>query len=77
MKVRELIALLQQEDPERLVVLAVDEEGNGFSLVHQVSPAMYSEGETGLEALTPELEDQGYSDEDVMKDGEKAVVLWP
>ncbi len=77
MKVRELIELLQRQDPERIVILAIDEEGNGFSPVHQVEPAMYLDGETGLEALTPELEDQGYSDEDVMQGGEKAVVLWP
>lgn len=77
MKVKELINLLQQEDPERLVVLSIDEEGNGFSPLHQIEPSMYHDGEIGLEKLTTELLLQGFSDEDVMTDGEKVVVLWP
>lgn len=77
MTVKELIERLQQEDPHRIVVMATDGEGNGFGTLRDVEASMYRDGECGLEKLTPKLIKAGYSDEDVMKDGEKAVVLWP
>ena len=76
MTVRELIELLQQEDGERIVVLSRDEEGNGFQPLVDVATAAYRDGDTGIEELTEELREQGYSEEDVMK-GTPAVVLWP
>ena len=76
MNVRELIELLQKEDGERLVVLAIDEEGNGFRPLADVATAAYRDGETGIEELTDEFREQGFSEEDVMR-GIPAVVLWP
>jgi hypothetical protein len=75
--VAELIEELQKHDPSRVVVLARDAEGNGFRELYQVVTSAYKDGETGIEALTPELRKQGYCAGDVMKNGEKAVVLWP
>ena len=81
MKVRELIELLQQVDPERVVVLSRDSEGNGYAVLSAVETMAFlpdgSYGEVYLEELTPELEAQGYSEEDVREDGEPALVLWP
>ncbi len=78
MTVGELIKELENFDSDRLVVLSKDQEGNGFS--HYLSFSEYAydrdEWEIGLECLTPELEEQGYSDEDVI-DGEPCVVIWP
>lgn len=76
MKLRELIELLQQEDGERLVVLAIDTEGNGFKPLSEISTAAFEDGDIGLEELTEDLRAQGYSEEDLCY-GEPAIVLWP
>lgn len=77
MTVKELIDLLQKEDPTRIVILSIDPEGNGYNELRDVGTSAYSEGEIGLEELTPDLKEHGYSEEDVMENGQKAVVLWP
>lgn len=82
MTVKELIEQLQKEDPNRLVVISVDEEGNYFAPVEEITTAAYDAedeygGNVGLEKLTPELIAEGYSDADVVDDGVPALVLWP
>jgi hypothetical protein len=80
MKVKELIQQLKQEDPERVVLVSRDEEGNGFLELRELGTSAGTNGgyewEIGLEELTDELKKQGYSDEDVM-DGVPVLVLWP
>lgn len=81
--VQELIdELMEVEDKSRLVVMSKDAEGNRFSPYADSSYQAYLadstwSGEIGLEKLTPELEEKGYSEEDVMEDGVPALVLWP
>jgi hypothetical protein len=77
MTIKQLIEELAAYEPDRLVVLSRDEEGNGYLPLAQIDSAKFHDGEIGLEELTPELEKQGYSDEDVMKRGKRAVVLYP
>lgn len=74
---RELIEELKQMDPERVVAMSRDSEGNSFALVAEVATAAYKDGDIGLEELTPEEIKEGYSESDVLEGGEKAVVLWP
>jgi hypothetical protein len=81
MKVRELIELLKAEDPEREVIMSKDSEGNGFSPFADLSRQSYEAtttwyGEIGIEELTPELREQGFTEEDAIYD-EKVIVLWP
>jgi hypothetical protein len=82
MTVKELIEQLQQCDPDDLVVMSKDSEGNGFSKLSDIAfgndrySGGYS-GEIGLDHLTEELEQRGYTEDDVMSDGEKCIVLWP
>lgn len=82
MTVRELIAELQQEDPDRLVVTSKDAEGNrhsplsGFWVGAYRAENSYS-GEVGLEKLTKEYRKQGYTEEDVVTDGVPCIVLSP
>jgi hypothetical protein len=81
MTVKELIEVLEGENPDRLVVMSKDSEGNGFSPLADASTESYQAsctwaGEIGIEKLTPELEKDGYTEEDVM-DGVPALVLWP
>jgi hypothetical protein len=82
MKVKELIELLQKQNPDALVVMSGDPEGNDFSELVDVSTEYnYKredyEGRIGFAKLTEELEEQGYSEEDIMEDGAPAIVFWP
>ncbi len=78
MTVRDLIQQLQTLDGSSLVVLSRDEEGNGFAPLRVVDECMkYKDGETGLEELTAEDVGAGFTDDDVMRGGDKAIVLYP
>ena len=87
MKVRELIEALNECDPEALVVLSSDGEGNRFSPVdgyddRQVYiPETTWSGSTKFAELTPELEKAGYDEEDCVDEDETdavpCVILWP
>ena len=81
MKIKELIKLLEKEDPDRIVIMASDAEGNSYSPLSSVWTAAYKaentwSGEVGLEILTEEDIKRGYSEEDVLK-GKKAIVFSP
>ena len=84
MKVSELVALLQKEDQDDLVIMSKDGEGNGFSPLSDINKCQYLadstwSGETSLRELTPELRKDGYSEEDVLDDPDavQAITLWP
>jgi hypothetical protein len=84
MTVRELLELLGKLDPEALVVLAADEEGNGFAPLAAAEAVAYhtDEEEVRLRGpLTDELQGQGYGEEDVIDAPGNgwvwAVALWP
>ena len=82
MTVKELIEILKNEDSSRIVIMSRDSEGNSFSPLSEVGTAAYRPtsswcGETGLEELTEENQEQGFAEEDVITDGVKAIVLWP
>lgn len=77
MKVKDLIKYLELANPNDIVVLSSDSEGNSYSVLGGWSDEYnFKDGEIGLRKLTKEMEDQGYSEEDVMK-GKPAIVLWP
>ncbi len=79
MKVKELIELLSTEFPEDEVVISIDEEGNGFSAINCISRSVFDGEYIYLRELTPELETQGFTEEDMYtgEDGKNCVVLWP
>jgi hypothetical protein len=79
MKVKELIKILSKENPERVVVLSMDEEGNGFSPLSGVQRASFDEDEQniGIEELTDDHKEEGYSEYDLLENGIPALVLWP
>lgn len=66
-------------DPKRIIVAASDSEGNSFVEIDNVELMKYDpeEQSVGMEKLTEELKEAGYSKDDVMKRGVKAFVLWP
>lgn len=78
MKVKELIEKLQQCNPDDLVILAKDIEGNGYSPAGTISEDMYTpestwSGEVSLRELTSEDEEQGFTSEDVGSPEDGAV----
>lgn len=82
MTVEELIEELKQLDPKRIVVMSSDGEGNNHSPLSDLHLCAYRpdstySGEIGPEKMTPELKEQGYTDEDIIDDGQPAVCLYP
>lgn len=82
MTVKELIAKLEKEDPDRLVLVQKDGEGNGYSPLYQVTTGAYRadstwSGEYGIEKLTEELKARGFTEEDVYEGGVPALALVP
>jgi hypothetical protein len=80
MLIRELMELLADQDPDTVVVLSKDSEGNGFNKLEDYSTGYnfdHEDREIGIRDLTDELAEQGYTDEDVMEDGVPCIVLWP
>ena len=80
--VESLINILQNFDPERVVIVACDAEGNSFSPLSEITAAAYISirpwgGEIGLEDLTGELEELGFSEDDVAIDGIPCIILEP
>lgn len=81
MTVSELIHELSQHDPNRLVIMSKDAEGNGYSPLSHMWDGAYKarstwSGEVGLEALTDEYVEHGYSEDNVIK-GVPALILKP
>lgn len=81
MKIKYLIESLKRCDPNREVVLAKDVEGNSFSPLYDIETGSYETENTwsvrfGIEELTDELKELGYTEEDVVK-GVPCIVLWP
>ena len=81
MKVRDLIEALSKLDPDLLVVLARDAGGNGYGKLGYIddNSVINSENEVHLHHLTPDLEEQEYTEEDVYSgtDATRCVVLSP
>ena len=85
MKAKELIQKLSHCDPDDIVIMSRDGEGNGFSPLSDVetnnvyiADSTWS-GEIKLKELTPELKKQGYDVEDTDESGQgvPCTVLWP
>mgnify|MGYP003441575268 CR=1 FL=1 len=84
--VGDLIEMLGEMDPEAVVVMQKDGEGNGYSPLSGVddSNVVYVaestwSGEVMLAELTEEAEEAGFSADDVYDgdDGEPCVVFYP
>lgn len=82
MTVAELITRLQKENPDRIVIMSKDSEGNYYSPLYGSYCGAYVPdstwgGEVGLETLTESDIIQGYADEDVKHGGQPALILVP
>ncbi len=83
MTVKELIEKLKTVDQNRLVILSSDSEGNHYSPLAGGDTTAYTAlctwaGEIGLEELTSEAIESGFTQEDVAEeDSVPALVLYP
>jgi hypothetical protein len=85
MTIRELIEELKTYPQDSVVVMSEDGEGNGYSPLSGFSDGVYVPESTWNgdyhvgRALTKELEEAGYTEEDVYdgEDAQDCVVLWP
>jgi len=83
MKVKELIKWLEAfNEPERRVILQKDAEGNGHSPLCEIGLSGYVEessysGYACIEELTPELIEDGFTEEDIEEGHEKVLMLYP
>lgn len=78
MKVKELIELLQGQDPEAEVILQKDAEGNGYSPLAGADPSLYRADTTySGEPLHPDDIEDGYYDDADLAAAVAAIVLWP
>lgn len=77
--VSELIEALEGFNPDAVVVLSRDEEGNGYDTLYSLEEMMYDprHRQIGYAKITPEMRKMGYTEEDTLPDGVPAVVLWP
>lgn len=84
MKVSELIEHLSQLPPDAKVIISKDSEGNEYSPLASLWSGGHAPEEgcpwfsqVGFLELTEELIEDGYTEEDILEDGEPAVILCP
>jgi hypothetical protein len=73
--------LMAQGHGHRLVTMSKDPEGNGFQTLKDVELSRFNRmtQEQSIDELTPELQSQGWNEEDVLEgdDVVPSVTLWP
>jgi hypothetical protein len=75
MNVREAIEILQEADPEAMVILSSDEEGNGYRVAHISIDEVGCDFGTEIQAVNQEDIDAGEY-EDWEENIFSAVVIW-
>jgi hypothetical protein len=71
MKVKELIDLLSKENPDTVVMLSIDSEGNEFKELYEIRTHLF----LGEDCLAEE--DYEELDEEDKKDTKRVLVFWP
>lgn len=82
MKVKDLIEQLKLHNPEDIVIMSSDSEGNSYSPLSSIYTGSYKaenswRGEVGISELTPELIKIGFTEEDILEDSVPCVILGP
>lgn len=78
MKVKELIEELKELDPEMVVVLSEDAEGNRYNEARTVGVGLFNESEK--EFYDEETLEDDYDEDEVNEirgDSAKCICLWP
>ena len=77
MTAQKLIDQLKKLDPKAEVLVASDEEGNGFGKLVDVTPNMFYTEEDGNIEEVVDAEDKKELEEDGVSGFKKAIILWP
>jgi hypothetical protein len=80
MKISELISELQKLDPSLEVLIAKDEEGNGFSKLETIDSGRHFDPEDTDNVWNDEDQDDDCADDDECKapdDALPCIILWP
>jgi hypothetical protein len=82
--VKEWIEILKKENPNALVVLSKDGEGNSYSPLDSIDVGVYVEnnhwsGEVFPKEITEDMRKAGFTNEDLYDglDGIDALILYP
>ena len=77
--VARLKQILDLCDPDDIVVLSSDSEGNRYRLFNQFEKGVYWEGDRYVKELTPRLIEIGYGEDDLCPsdEGKSAIFLYP
>ena len=77
-KIKDLITELQSLNPEDYIVISRDPEGNGYGFLEVICiNHKIHDGEVYIAELTPDLKEDGYSEEDTCERGVPCVVFYP
>jgi len=78
MKIKELVEILQSFDQDGIVMMASDPEGNKYSALDTYwDGASDGEKEVGLWELTEEDKANGFTEDDILEEGKRCIVLCP
>ena len=79
MTVKELKEALENLDDSLPVYMSTDPEGNGFRELYSIESENcgVDAGDHYYLCLTPEMEKEGFTEEDVWKDCPLCIILWP
>jgi hypothetical protein len=78
MNVKQLKEILNTFNDNDLVVMASDEEGNSYhKFSGDIWKCKYYEEYCYIRELTPQLIENGYSEDDLCEDGVNAICLYP
>ena len=81
MKIKQLKGILNKYDDNLEVVISSDGEGNSYDILRSIEKGTFEKEDydirIGLEKLTPELAEQGYSEDDVLTNGSPCLILYP
>jgi hypothetical protein len=77
MKVKELIKILKKADPDALVVVSSDGEGNNYSPVCDFDDSFRYEKDTSWSGVLVEKDDEDDEDGERWDAAEPCFVMWP
>ena len=61
----------------RQFFLSLDLNGDNYDIIASCECLKHKDGEIGFAELTDELKENGYDEDDMIKNGEDCIVLWP
>ena len=77
MKVKDLVEYLERQDPEAIVIVANDSEGNTHAPLDTINNVFYVEEDEWSGKIFDTIKDIKHEHGKDFKEYERAVCLWP